>query len=86
MAVLGELPEGSTLQAIDDSNYIFAWTPTDCENISITFFAKDTMDATATLIPTVELCCCQNEGECLADEVIAQGQSVVLQCLCPEGV
>lgn len=48
--------------------------------------AMDTMDVASTLNPRVEICACQNGGNCTLDGIITQTSNVVdMLCMCTSG-
>lgn len=72
------LPSGQT--------YTFQWTVSDIDDvIPLTFYARDSLDATTILSPTVEVCACQNNGECTSDGAVTMDNVATLNCLCSQG-
>ena len=86
VSVLGDLPMNSFLEQDDPSTYIFHWNLMQIENTTVTFFAIDTVNATSTLAPVVEMCACMNGGNCTLDGIIDPDTTpVVMNCDCPGG-
>ena len=82
---LVNMPAGS--QILESGQmYTFQWTVSDIDDvIPLTFYARDSMDATTILSPTVEVCACQNNGECTSDGAVTIDNVATLNCLCSQG-
>ena len=86
VGVLGELPVSSELINKGEGVFNFLWTLQQPTNMSLTFFARDSLNASSTLSPRVEVCACTNGGECTLDGVLSTDDStVIMNCLCTEG-
>ena len=48
------------------------------------FSAIDSLEAAVTFSPRLELCACQNEGNCTLDGVISDTVTI-MNCICPPG-
>ena len=83
--VLGGIPAGSNL-TYDKGVYIFTWTLRQVQNVSLTFYAVDSLNASAQLAIPVLICACQNGGNCTLNESLdANVTSVVMTCECLKG-
>ena len=86
VGVVGGIPSGSNLTN-DQGIYIFTWILQQIQNISLTFYAVDSLNATAQLSIPVLICACQNGGNCTLNGLIDVGiKSVVMMCECSKGV
>ena len=86
VGVLGGLPVFSDLIDNEDGLFTFVWTVQQPTNISLNFFARDSLNASSTLSPRVEVCACANGGECTLDGLLStDDSSVIMNCLCNEG-
>ena len=86
VGVLGGLPISSELINQGDGVFTFSWTLQQPTNMSLTFFARDSLNASSTLSPRVEVCACANGGECTLDGLLSTDYStVIMNCLCTEG-
>ena len=55
--------------------------------VPIIIVATDSMNVVSTLSPTIEICACQNGGNCTLDGVLATGQDIIIMlCECPPGM
>lgn len=82
---LVDMPAGS--QVLQNGQmYTFQWTVNEVDDVvPLTFYARDSMDATAVLSPRVDVCACQNNGECTSDGATATDNVAILNCLCSQG-
>ena len=86
VGVLGGSPVSSNLINQGEGVFVFEWMLQEQTNVSLTFFAKDSLNATATLSPKVEFCVCANGGECTLEGLLSTDASiVVMNCLCTKG-
>ena len=66
--------------------YTFSWTVTEVFDHPIMFVATDSMDVVSTLSPRVEICGCQNNGNCTLDGILGTvGNTVDMLCECTPG-
>ena len=89
VTVTGGLPVNSALTStpMDGySEYLFTWNHHEAVNTSLSFEAKDELDAVSMLIVQVYICACQNGGNCTLNGVFSSHSTVVLNCICPEGI
>ena len=86
VGVVGGVPIGATLMGVHGM-YTFTWTLEGPLNLSLTFSAMDSYNVTSLLSVRVEVCACQNGGNCTLDGLVgvALGQSVVMNCVCSKG-
>ena len=86
VTVMGGLPEGSALEE-DGGIYMFRWTLMDPNIvISLAFLATDSEGASASLNPRVEICNCQNNGNCTVGGVEnLDNTTILLNCECLDG-
>ncbi len=91
VSVSDGLPVSSSLDDTSSGQYEFSWTLADTSAAqSIEFVASDDMGATSMLVPLVEVCACQNGGECVFDGTYnglttPQGKLIIMSCSCTEG-
>ncbi len=88
ISVIGGLPRNATLSQSDEKSteFTFKWFSDDIVNISLTFEAKDDFEAISVHNVQVQLCACENSGNCTTDGLlIVTGNTLVLNCECPEG-
>ena len=86
--LMGDPPAATTLTHVGEGKYEFSWTlQTLPENVSsLVFVATDSMEAVSTLSPLLEVCACQNDGNCSSDEILSSVHNViVMDCICHEG-
>ena len=82
VSVQGGLPNNSVLH----SGYTFVWTPSEVVDAALTFVATDSMGGTATFTPRLEICACQNGGNCTLDGVQnTLSNTIIMACMCTEG-
>lgn len=83
---LVDMPAGSQILQ-SGQMFTFQWTVSDIDDvIPLTFYARDSMDATTILSPTVEVCACQNNGECTSDGTVTINNVATLNCSCSQGI
>ena len=84
------LPSGVQLNNPDGGNWTITWTPADNSSVlNLTIIAVDLSvnNIPSTFNPVVQLCACENGGNCTTDGLLANDFSfVVLNCECPEGI
>ena len=89
VSVVGGLPVNSTFTSIiqnDFTEYTFRWTIFEIVDVSLMFEARDERSAVSVLNVQVQICACENGGECALDGPLSSSEStVVLNCDCPEG-
>ena len=86
VGVLGGLPINSDLIRQGEGVFTFLWTLQQPTNISLTFFARDSFNASSTLSPRVEVCACANGGECTLEGLLSTDDTtVIMNCICTEG-
>ena len=70
----------------DSTEIIFKWFADEVVNISLKFEAKDDFQAVSVHSVQVQLCACENGGNCTTDGLLTiTGDTLVLACNCPEG-
>ena len=83
------LPSGVQLNNPDDDSYTITWSPADNTSVlNLTIVAVDPNLANISSIfnPVVQLCACENGGNCTTDGLLVTDFSfVVLICECPGG-
>ena len=89
VSVVGGLPVNSTLTSTPQDgfmSYTFSWTIFEIVDVSLMFEARDERNAVSVLSVQVQICACQNGGECTLDGLLSSSdRTVVLNCNCPEG-
>lgn len=69
----------------DGNTYTFSWTVSEV-NAQVTFVATDSMNAVSTLSPLIEVCACQNGGNCTVEGVLAIENNIIdMHCQCTQG-
>lgn len=78
-----ELPPGANFNS---STGHFEWTPINATNITLQFIATDTKNASTVLAVVVNMCKCENNGECDFTEFVGDstGPFRVVGCNCSE--
>ena len=82
------LPSGVQLNNPDGDSYTITWTPADNTYVlNLTIVAMDSnFDTSSFFNPVVQLCACENGGNCTTDGLLASDFSfIILNCECPEG-
>ena len=83
------LPSGVQLNNSDGDSYTITWTPADNTSVlNLTIVAVDPNleNISSIFNPVVQLCACENGGNCTTDGLLANDFSfVILNCMCPEG-
>ena len=83
------LPSDVQLNNPDGDTYTITWTPSDNTSVlNLTIVAMDPslQSISSFFDPVVQLCTCENGGNCTTDGLLANDFSfVVLNCQCPEG-
>lgn len=70
----------------DGNIYTFSWTITAVVNDPITFVATDSMNVVSTLSPLIEVCNCQNGGNCTLEGVLSiENNTIDMNCQCTPG-
>ena len=84
------LPSGVQLNNPDGDSWTITWTPADNTSVlNLTIVAVDlNMNNISSIFnPVVQLCACENEGNCTTDGLLANDFSfVILNCECSEGI
>ena len=84
------LPSGVQLNNPDGGNWTITWTPADNTSVlNMTIVAVDLSvnNISSIFNPVVQLCACENGGNCTTDGLLDIDYSfVVLNCKCPEGI
>ena len=83
--VVGGLPQGSTLEKVQEGHYVFNWLLLDPTNQSLAFEATGEAGAISVLVPRVEICGCVNGGKCKLPNLFSFSSTIILDCDCPEG-
>ena len=83
------LPSGVQLNNPDGDSYTITWTPDDNTSVlNLTIVAMDPNNDNISSFfdPVVQLCACENGGNCTTDGLLANDLSfIILNCECPEG-
>ena len=89
VSAIGGLPINATLTSNPgniSTEYTYRWTIFEVVNVSLMFEARDERSAVSVLSVQVQICACQNGGECTLDGLLSSSdRTVVLNCNCPEG-
>ena len=82
----GTLLQTSTLQFVGATLYTFSGTLSEVDrNASLIFVASDG-NATSTFVPRLQLCACENGGNCTTEGIFNLDVTlVVLNCDCSAG-
>ena len=84
------LPSGVQLNNSDGDSWTITWTPVDNTavlNLTIIAVDVDMNNISSFFNPVVQLCACDNGGNCTTDGLLDIDYSfVVLNCECPEGI
>ena len=85
--VIGGLPVNSALDPGPNGTvYTFTWTLMESDNITVVFSATDSQNATYILTPQVQICRCENNGNCTLDGLLNLEQNpILMNCQCTEG-
>ena len=86
LSMLGGLPEGSTLEEIDEGEYVFRWTLQEVTTKSLVFIANDSARASSMFAPIVHICACLNGGICTLNGPISGSTTIIMNCNCNEGI
>ena len=85
VGVVNGVPPGASLSGYQ-GHYNFTWTSNHIENISLTLYATDSLNASSLLSVQVQQCACQNSGSCTLNGAATSDQnSVVMNCDCTQG-
>ena len=83
------LPSGVLLNNPDGDSYTITWTPADNTsvlNLTIVALDPNLENISSIFNPFVQLCACENGGNCTTDGLLGSDFSfVILNCVCPEG-
>lgn len=88
VGVVGGIPTGATLTR-NQGSYQFSWIlNSSFQNISLHFYANNLMNDTTQYAVQVQLCNCQNGGECISNGLVGSyvNTAVILNCTCPMGM
>ena len=86
VGIVGDLPVPYEL--IEKSNGVFELQLTlqRLADISLSLFAKDSLNASSVLSPRLEVCACANGGECSLKGLLSTDETtVIMNCICPPG-
>ena len=86
LTILGGIPPNSVLEEFEEGMYIFRWNLQEVTKTPLKFFANDSRGASSTFVPIVEVCACVNGGNCTREGLLSNNATVVLNCICPEGI
>ena len=79
----GDLP--NTLVNSTSGMYSFTVNDSAVTNTTVSFVAKDSLNASSLLNPQVLVCACQN-GNCTLEGVLNRdADPLIMNCVCPEG-
>lgn len=89
--VEGGVPEDSSLEEVDDGEFVFLWNLQRVSTKPLLFVANDSSGASSVFAPRVEICACENGGICTKDNnlLLITGSATnvfVKECLCNEGI
>ncbi|XP_064385443.1 uncharacterized protein LOC135334236 isoform X4 [Halichondria panicea] len=88
VSLIGGLPINSTLTVSPMNGFsevTFRWTITEIVDVSLLFEARDERNAVSVLSVQVQICACDNGGDCTVDGLRSTvGSTLVLNCDCPE--
>ena len=85
VGVVGGIPTGGSL-AGSQRTFTFNLTLPSVQNVSLTFFAVDSLNATSLLSVQVQVCGCQNGGNCTMSGLLGtDGPGLILNCECNKG-
>ena len=78
-----DLPPGASF---DNATGRFVWTPVNATNVTLEFIATDSKNASTVLAVVVNMCQCQNNGECDFTEFVGDntGPFRVVACNCTD--
>ena len=86
VGVVGGLSYDATLVGYKGA-YTFSWTIPKVDNVSLTFFAMDSFNATSILSVQLQVCACRNGGNCTSTGLsYIEAQSIIMRCDCPKGM
>ena len=88
VSLIGGLPANATLSSSteDSTEVVFKWFSQDIVNITLTFEAKDDFEAVSVHNVQVQVCACENGGNCTTEGLLSiTGSTLILNCQCPEG-
>ena len=83
LTVLGDL--GGALEQGMDGMHSYTLKLSAITNSTVSFAAKDTLNASSLLNPQVYVCACEN-GNCTLEGVLNRNDDpLIMNCICPEG-
>lgn len=86
VGVVGDPLMSSFLINKSDGVFEFRLTLRELTDLSLTFFAMDSLNASSTLSPRLEVCACANGGECSLEGLLnTDAATEVMNCICPPG-
>ena len=88
ISLIGGLPDNATLSLSteDSTEVVFKWFSQEIVNISLIFEAEDNFEAVSIHNVQVQVCACENGGNCTTEGLLSvAGSTIVLNCQCPEG-
>ena len=86
LSMLGGLPQGSTLEEVEEGKYIFRWILLEVVTKSLIFIANDSMGASSMFVPIVHICACVNGGICTLSGPLSGSTTIIMNCHCNEGI
>ena len=79
----------SELTKLSDGEFVYRIALFDLptlETSPLVFHANDSRGAVSSFIPSLEVCACINGGECTLDGTEGIDATVIMNCICPEGI
>ena len=71
---------------VDSEAHTFTVNVDHMPTSTVSFVAKDSLNASSLLDPQVLICACQNEGNCTLEGVLNRdADPLIMNCICPEG-
>lgn len=88
VTAMAVVENGNVLLTNDgNGNYSFRLTIYEPQSFNLSFVAKDSMGATASLNPVVEVCGCKNEGKCTLQGLLQiELSAIIMNCECSKGI
>jgi len=88
LVILNGPVQGGSLTRDDNdiSLYTFTWIPAPPFNRTIIFLATDDLNANFRYEPIIEICQCENGGNCTLNGILDRTANPIdLNCICSEG-
>lgn len=86
LSIRGGQPVNSILEKIEEEEYVFRWNLMELTNKPLVFVAIDSRGASSAFSPVVEVCACVNGGNCTREGLITSNATIILKCMCTEGM